>query len=198
MQKIYIVLTHTGTLLSNLIKLYTKNDYSHVSLAFDEDLNEMYSFGRIYTYNAFIGGFVREYLTAGIYKRFKNTMTSIYELQVTDQQYKDIKEKVIRMYKRRKEYKFNFIGVFFVMFHKKIKRKNALYCAEFVKYALASGDVDMKYLPDIIKPEDFKQIKDARLVYKGKLNEYRNRIRAIEAPKTNNVPVTIIRTKAAV
>jgi len=50
MQKIYIVLTHTGTLLSNLIKLYTKNDYSHVSLAFDEDLNEMYSFGRLYTY----------------------------------------------------------------------------------------------------------------------------------------------------
>ena len=42
MQKVYIVLTHTGTLLSNLIKLYTKNDYSHVSLAFDQELNEMY------------------------------------------------------------------------------------------------------------------------------------------------------------
>ena len=90
MQKIYIVLTHTGTLLSNLIKLYTKNDYSHVSLAFDEDLNEMYSFGRIYTYNAFIGGFVREYLTSGTFKRFKNTMTSVYELEVTDIQYREI------------------------------------------------------------------------------------------------------------
>ena len=197
MQKLYIVLTHTGTLLSNLIKLYTKNDYSHVSLAFDEDLNEMYSFGRIYTYNAFIGGFVREYLDSGTFKRFKNTTTSVYELEVSDIQYKEIKNKVVMMYEKRKEYKFNFIGVFFVMFHKKIKRKNALYCAEFVKYALASGDVDMKYLPDIIKPEDFKQVKDAKLIYKGKLSEYRNRIRAIEGPKTN-IPVNIISTKAAV
>ena len=85
MQKIYIVLTHTGTLLSNLIKLYTKNDYSHVSLAFDEDLNEMYSFGRLYTYNAFIGGFVREYLDKGTFKRFKNTTTSVYEVIITDE-----------------------------------------------------------------------------------------------------------------
>lgn len=197
MQKLYIVLTHTGTLLSNLIKLYTKNDYSHVSLAFDEDLNEMYSFGRIYTYNAFIGGFVREYLDSGTFKRFKNTTTSVYELEVSDIQYKEIKNKVVMMYEKRKEYKFNFIGVFFVMFHKKIKRKNALYCAEFVKYALASGDVDMKYLPDVIKPEDFKKVKDVKLIYKGKLRDYRNRIRAIEAPK-NEILIQIIKTKAAV
>ena len=197
MQKLYIVLTHTGTLLSNLIKLYTKNDYSHVSLAFDEDLNEMYSFGRIYTYNAFIGGFVREYLDSGTFKRFKNTTTSVYELEVSDIQYKEIKNKVVMMYEKRKEYKFNFIGVFFVMFHKKIKRKNALYCAEFVKYALASGDVDIKYLPDVIKPEDFKKVKDVKLIYKGKLKDYRNRIRAIEAPK-DEIPLSIIKTKAAV
>ena len=197
MQKIYIVLTHTGTLLSNLIKLYTKNDYSHVSLAFDEDLNEMYSFGRIYTYNAFIGGFVREYLDSGTFKRFKNTTTSVYELEVSDIQYREIKNKVVMMYEKRREYKFNFIGVFFVMFHKKIKRKNALYCAEFVKYALASGDVDMKYLPDVIKPEDFKKVKDVKLIYKGKLKDYRNRIRAIEAPK-DEIPLSIIKTKAAV
>ena len=158
----------------------------------------MYSFGRIFTYNAFIGGFVREYLTSGIYKRFKNTTAAVYELEVTDTQYKGIKEKVTLMYKRRRQYRFNFIGVFFVMFHKRIKRKNALYCAEFVKYAIASGDVDMKYLPEIIKPEDFKQVKNIKLIYTGKLNQYRNRIRAIEASKTNDIPVTIIRTKAAV
>lgn len=41
MQKIYIVLTHTGTLLSNIIKTYTKNEYSHVSIALDEELEEI-------------------------------------------------------------------------------------------------------------------------------------------------------------
>lgn len=197
MQKIYIVLTHTGTLLSNLIKMYTKNDYSHVSLAFDKNLEDMYSFGRIFTYNAFIGGFVKESLTSGTFKRFKNTRTSVYELEITDEQYKNIKNKVLKMYERRKEYKFNFIGVFCVMFHKKIKRKNALYCAEFVKYALASGDVDINYLPDVIKPEDFKKVKDLKLIYKGKLREYRTKIRAIEVRK-HNIPVTIMSRKEAV
>lgn len=197
MQKVYIVLTHTGTLLSNLIKLYTKNDYSHVSLAFDQELNEMYSFGRLYTYNAFIGGFVREYLNKGTFKRFKKTITSVYELEITDEQYYSMKRFVLAMYKRRKEYKFNFIGVFCVMFNKQIKRKKALYCAEFVKYALNSGKLNVNYLPEIIKPEDFKKLKKAKLIYKGKLREYNNRIRALEAPK-KDIPATIITTKAAV
>lgn len=197
MQKIYIVLTHTGTLLSNFIKLYTKDDYSHVSLAFDQDLKEMYSFGRLYTYNAFIGGLVREYLDKGTFKRFKKTTTSVYELEITDEQYHNIKKSVLAMYKKRKEYKFNFIGVFCVMFNKQVKRKKALYCAEFVKYALNSGNLNVSYLPKIIKPEDFKELKNAKLLYKGKLREYNNRIRALEAPKKEISPV-IITTKAAV
>ena len=55
----------------------------------------------------------------------------------------------------------------------------------------------MKYLPDVIKPEDFKKVKDVKLIYKGKLKDYRNRIRAIEAPK-DEIPLSIIKTKAAV
>ena len=44
MKKIYIVLTHTGTILSKIIKYWTKDEFSHVSIALDEDLKEMYSF----------------------------------------------------------------------------------------------------------------------------------------------------------
>ncbi|MBP3463413.1 MAG: hypothetical protein ACI4VN_02070 [Clostridia bacterium] len=194
MRKIYIVLTYTGTLLSNFIKLYTQKDYSHVSLSFDEELEEMYSFGRLYTYNAFIGGFIKESLTSGTYKRFKNTETSVYEIEITAKQYIEIQKFVKAMYKRRKEYKFNLIGLFFVMFNKKIKRKNALYCAEFVKRALEEGNVDVSYLPEIIKPEDFKKMKNAKLIYKGKLRKYRTRMRKIEIPK----PITIIHRRAAV
>ena len=198
MQKIYLVLTHTGTLLSNLIKLYTKNDYSHISIAFDENLDEMYSFGRLFTYNAFIGGLVREYLDKGTFKRFKKTTTSIYSIEVSDSQYNEIKKVVLNMYERRKEYKFNFIGVFFVMFNKKINRKNALYCAEFVKYALASGNIDINNLPEIIKPEDFKKMKNIKLIYKGVLQEYKTRIRVLESPEVPIQIESIIRTKAAV
>ena len=42
MEKIYIVLAHTGTLLSRLIKMRTGAEYTHVSIALDENLKNMY------------------------------------------------------------------------------------------------------------------------------------------------------------
>ena len=54
MKKIYIVLTYSGTPLAKIIKLYTKKDYSHVSISLDKKLTKMYSFGRINPYNPFI------------------------------------------------------------------------------------------------------------------------------------------------
>ena len=48
------------TILSRIVKCYTRKEYSHVSIALDENLEEMYSFGRINPYVAFIGGFVHE------------------------------------------------------------------------------------------------------------------------------------------
>lgn len=84
MKKIYIVLTYTGTILSKIIKLYTKKEYSHVSIALDQDLKYMYSFGRLNPYNAFIGGFVHEEIDKGTFKRFKNTKSLVYDINVTD------------------------------------------------------------------------------------------------------------------
>ena len=40
MKKIYIVLTYTGTILSKIIKGYTRAEYCHVSLALDENLSD--------------------------------------------------------------------------------------------------------------------------------------------------------------
>ena len=57
---IYIVLSHTGTVLSRLIKTFTRAEYSHVSISLDKNLEKMYSFGRINPYNPFYAGFVHE------------------------------------------------------------------------------------------------------------------------------------------
>ena len=92
--KIYIVLTHTGTTLSKIVKWYTKKDFSHVSISLDKELNEMYSFGRLNPYNPFLGGFVHEYTDKGIFKRFKNTNAAIYSLEVTQEQYEHIKNAI--------------------------------------------------------------------------------------------------------
>lgn len=173
MKKIYIVLAHTGTLLSKIIKIKTGAEYTHSSISLDRDLEEMYSFGRKYSYIAFIGGFVKEGTNIGTYKRFYKTEVSIYEILITDEQYKKIYEKIEYLKKHRKEYRFNILGLLFAGFNKKIQLNKRYYCAEFVKKMLEIGDVDISYLPDVIKPEHFKNIENAKLIYKGKLKKYK-------------------------
>ena len=90
MKNIYIILTRTGTILSGIIRGFTKDEYTHVSISLDRDLNKMYSFGRLNPYNPFIGGFVHEYIDKGTFKRFKNTKALILEIEVTNDQYKKI------------------------------------------------------------------------------------------------------------
>ena len=92
MKKIYIILTYTGTILSKIVKVYTRKEYSHVSISLDEDLTKMYSFGRLYPYNPFLGGFVHEGLDHGTFKRFKKTKTKIYSLEIPEEKYDKIEE----------------------------------------------------------------------------------------------------------
>lgn len=171
-KKIYIVLTYTGTILSKMIKLYTKAEYSHVSISLDKELNKMYSFGRLNPYNPFIGGFVHEGLDIGTFKRFKKTKTEIYSIDVSTKQYNDIKNLLKVMEDNKSIYKFNVSGMFASAFNIKLKREDYFYCAEFVKYIIESADVKIT-LPELIKPIDFKYLDNTELVYRGVLRNYK-------------------------
>lgn len=176
MRKIYIILTHTGTVLSRIIKYYTKDEFSHVSIALDPDLKEMYSFGRLNPYNPFWGSFVHEEINKGTFKRFKRTKTEVYSLFVTDEQYEKARKIITYFNDNKEKYKFNILGLICVSIHKRIKRKNSFYCAEFVKHVLkASGVSEVNDLPQIIRPENFKQIQGLRLEYEGLLRKYKKK-----------------------
>ena len=173
MKKIYIVLTHTGTTLSAIIKYYTKAEFTHVSIALDSELKQMYSFGRVKPYNPFWGSFVHEEISKGTFKRFKNTRTKIYSVFITDEQYEKAKKIITYFYDNRQKYRFNFVGLACVSIHKKIKRKNKFYCAEFVKHILkVIGVSEANNLPELIKPEDFLLIDGLKLQYTGLLKNY--------------------------
>ena len=173
MKKIYIILTHTGTILSNIIRCWTKDEFSHVSIALDADLEEMYSFGRLNPYNPFWGSFVHEHIKKGTFKRFKKTRAEVYSMLITDEQYEKA-QKVITYFNNNKEkYKFNILGLACVTINKKIVRKNTFYCAEFVRHILKfSGITEVNSLPEIIKPEDFKKLEGLSLEYEGLFKKY--------------------------
>lgn len=178
MKKVYIVLAHTGTILSRIIKIVTGAEYTHASISLDEDLEKMYSFGRKYTYIAFIGGFVKEGNTFGTFKRFYNTEISVYELEVTDEQYAKVCEKIEYLKVHKEEYKFNILGLALAGINKKVDREKTFYCAEFVKSLLVKSEIIKENdLPKVIKPEDFKNLKDGKLIYKGLFKTYKNRVK---------------------
>ena len=170
MKKIYIILTHTGTILSKIVKTYTQKEYSHVSISLDGDLTKMYSFGRLNAYNPFFGGFVHEEINKGTFKRFKNTKAKIYCLEITDAKFKKLENIITQIENKQNQYKFNFIGLLAVTLNLKIKRKKCFYCAEFVKYVLEQSRV--LELPDLAKPEHFENLLGIEEVYRGMLREY--------------------------
>lgn len=172
MKKIYIILTYTGTILSKIIKSYTGDEFSHVSIALDPQLRKMYSFGRLNPYNPFWGGFVHERINSGTFKRFSKTRARVYSLEIYDEQYEKLKYTIFCIKKLRRYYKFNILGLFAVGFKIKIRADKSFYCAEFVKHVLEEAKKETK-LPELIKPEDFKQIKNLKLEYDGLLKFYK-------------------------
>jgi len=171
MKKIYIVITYTGTNLSKIIKYYTHSEFSHVSISLDEELEKLYSFGRLNPYNPFFGGFVHEGIDRGTFKRFYKTTSRIYSMLITDEQYEKIEETIKTIEENKENYKFNVIGLFAVAINKKMQAKNSFYCAEFVKHILENAGIETN-LPKIIKPDDFKYLKNKELVYEGVLRNY--------------------------
>ena len=171
MKEIYIVLTHTGTTLSSIVKYYTKKKYTHVSLGLDSELKELYSFGRLNPYNPYKAGFIHEHIHEGTFARFKNTISAVYSLKVTDEQYEKIYKMIQDMKQEKDKYKFNIIGLFLVSVNKKYKKEDRFYCAEFVKYILETG-FNKKLLPEIIKPMDFLKLNNIHFIYEGLLADY--------------------------
>lgn len=43
---VYVVLTRTNTVISRLIQLFKKDEFTHAAISLDRDLANMYSFGR--------------------------------------------------------------------------------------------------------------------------------------------------------
>lgn len=175
-KEVYILLTDTGSLLTKLIKLYTKKPYNHASIALDSKLLEVYSFGRKTVRNPFIGGFVKEDVKAGL---FKQADCAIYSFTATEDQIQKMKHLLIQFEAQKKDYRYNFLGLFGVMFNKPIKRKNAFFCSQFVAFLLEESNIiDFNKPLSLITPHDLQSTSTFQFVFEGKLKDYLNEKKA--------------------
>ena len=171
-KKVYIVLSQTGTILSRILKLITHAPYNHSSIALSEDLQTMYSFGRVNPYNPFIGGFVQESPAYGTFKRFKNTKVMVLETEISSDTYSELGQLIQQMMKEKARYHYNYLGLFLAAIRVHRQKRDCYYCSEFVKaMVVRMGLPGAEEIPDIVKPIHFLTVPH-KTVYVGKLQEY--------------------------
>ncbi|GKX31201.1 hypothetical protein SH1V18_36810 [Vallitalea longa] len=180
----YIMLSDTGSVLNRLIKFYTKVPYNHVSLALDEDLNEMYSFGRKFPRNPLIGGFVREYIHEGTYARFKNTKCLVCRMDITKEQYDELVKNIEHFKKRKRRYYYNILGIFTVLLNIPVRVPYGYVCTHFVSHIYERSGVKLfNKRSTLVSTVDFYHLDKLRLhkVYEGKLSEFNHEKDFIQA-----------------
>ena len=170
---IYILQLYSQTIPSRIVRFIIKYKYSHIGICLDKKCDVIYSFGRRSLNNFLDGGFVVERKDGAFFKKFSNTICRIYELEIENSKYIEIKKQLDYMMKKSKIYKYDFLGLFLRLFNIKISFKNYYVCSQFVaelldKYGIYKFDKEVCF----IKPNDFEKIKGIKNIYEGEYLSY--------------------------
>ncbi|GAF66760.1 hypothetical protein BTS2_3664 [Bacillus sp. TS-2] len=167
---IYILLSDTGTLFAKLIRFYTRKPLNHVSISFDKELNEVYSFGRKRPHNPFLGGFVNEDMNSFIFQRAN---CEVYRCEISEEDYLNMKRKVMEIALEQEKYKYNILGMVALMLRLDYDRKYAFFCSQFVATVLKECQVPIvSKSPNLIQPYHFSTSHYLEKVYAGKVGYY--------------------------
>lgn len=172
-EKIYIVLTNSGTLPGQLVSKMTHFYYSHVMLSLQPDLREMYSFGRRSVRNFLNGGFVVEQSQGAFFTRFSQTRCRILALSVTAEQLCQLKVALQPFLDQPQRYRYDFPGCALRYFGCKRTFARHYTCSHFVAEMLQNTGISQFPAGTMLaRPEDFTRINGITTLYEGKLNEW--------------------------
>ena len=170
MKTLYIFLTRSGTLVSNLVYALTGAEYTHISLAFDENLNTLYSSTRKNGYTMFPAGPSREYLNKGVFRLRENIPCALYALEVSDEAYARAKRRAEHMMTHGELYRFNSLGLLLCAFHIRWNRRRHYFCSQFVSEVLQkSGSLNLPKHSTLMRPNDYAALPQLKFLYQGKL-----------------------------
>lgn len=173
MKEIKIVLTQTNTIISKTLKALSQKPYNHISISFVDDCSTMYSFGRKITWFPLLGGFVRENINSGVFKLHPETKCKIYTLEVTDDDYKIIMERLNKFLADPNSFKYSILNLFLIYINVPFQRKHHYVCSSFVSYLL-HGIIPLEKEISLVTPNDYNEL-NLNAIYEGTLHEYVNK-----------------------
>lgn len=174
MNKIYLVLMHTYTIPSRLVRFFTRYEYSHVGISLDKHCEKIYSFGRRNVNSILDGGFIVEHKKGEFFNKFNNTVCKIYEIEVSEEEYKKVNEIINNIELNEEKYKYDFKGIIPRFFGIPITIKDRYVCSYFVADILEKAGI-YKFNKKVcfIKPKDFEKLSISNEIYTGKYSLYK-------------------------
>lgn len=169
---IYVVVTSTGTMIAKAIRRATHVPYSHVSLATDATLQQMFSFCRNYPHSPLPATFNEELIGEGLLGHFSAIPCEIYKIPVTETQYRHFQRLLAHFRACRAGYSYSLMGLLRVRLQIKRELHNKFVCSQFVAYMLEECGVTLDKSACLYAPDDLRFLPQAQLIYRGELNRY--------------------------
>lgn len=171
MKNIYVIVTQTHTGVGSAIRKFGKTKYNHAAISFDRDLKKMYAFARLKHKTVLLGQLVQENLYRYSLGKYSYVGTVVFELPVTDEQYRTMENTVGKIY-REGDYLYNLFSVLMTPVMGGFSTYKSFSCVEFVLYLLEElGYVFDKPLCRY-RPDDLLEILTDKVCYKGNLLEF--------------------------
>ena len=175
-REVYVVVSHTGTVFSEVLKFFTKAPYNHVSISLDQELGVMYSFARRELNRPWIAGLIREHRLEGMFYLKQETMCQIYRVELTEDQYQQLTKLLSGFLNNYERYRYNFVGLPLIFFGIPKECRHHYACSQFVAYLLQEVEAafeDKHY--SLVRPFDFCGQEHFELIYEGRLHDYARR-----------------------
>lgn len=180
-------------MISRAIRFTTGDDFTHSSIAYEDDLYPLYSFGRKYPRLMFPAGLISERLEYGFYRIHANMPCALLGLSVSDDVYVNICKIIERMRSQSEEYRYDVRGLISCKLGKESNHPNKYFCSKFVSEVLGdSGAVTLPKPSSLMRPQDFMEMPEMSVLYRGsiaglilkiQLEEVSKHIAAMNAPK---------------
>lgn len=176
MKKIYILLTKSGTIVSRLVSLFTKDKYTHVSISFEECLQPMYSSSRKNGVTILPAGPCVENFYRGYLKRHPLIPCALYELKVSEEVYNEAKKNVEVIIENADKYGFNLLGLMCCGMNISFRRDRKYFCSQFVGEILNNSKaLKLPKETTLMRPSDYMVIPELNCVFVGTLKELVNK-----------------------
>lgn len=164
---VYIVLMNGKSPLASIILKATGDYFSHACIAFNDDLNPLYSFGaKSKTMQKGGMGFcISKPTDLSVFN--KQAYYAVYVTYVTDEAYAKMKERLSYFTTNANKMIYDYVGLLNVWMHQSSdNRTRAYFCSRFVMDVIGAG-VKLDKLPSLYRPQDIANMNNISLVNRG-------------------------------